>query len=105
MSFFNAKSPPELVEELIAGMKSAMQRLMYTAMMSILDEKSMPAGTLPVPALFIRAEEPQLAAEDGLRERYPSMSVITVPGTAHFVQMEQPAATNNIISDFLDKLE
>lgn len=104
MSFFNTKSPPELVEELIAGMKSAPQRLMYTAMMSILDEKSMPPGTLPVPALFIRAEEPQLAAEDALRERYPGMSVITVP-SAHFVQMEQPTATNNIISDFLDKLE
>ena len=104
MSFFNTKSPPALVEELVAVIKSAPQRLMYTAMMSILDEKSMPAGPLPVPALFIRAEEPQLATEDGLRERYPGMSVITVPA-AHFVQMEQPAATNNIIKDFLDKLE
>ena len=30
---------------------------------------------------------------------------LAVPGTAHFVQMEQPAAANNIISDFLDTLE
>lgn len=73
-------------------------------MKSILNEENKPAGPLPVPSLFIRAEEPSLATEDGLRERYPGMSVISVPA-AHFVQMEQPAATNNIIRDFLDKLE
>jgi pimeloyl-ACP methyl ester carboxylesterase len=105
MGFFNKNSPPELVEELIAVIKSAPQRLMFTALKSTLDDANKPAGPLPVPSLFIRAEEPQMAPVEGLRERYPGMSVVTVPGTAHFVQMEQPAATNNIIKDFLDKLE
>lgn len=104
MAFFNTKTDAALVEELIGVIKSAPQRLMHTALVSTLSDESKPAGPLPVPSLFIRAEEPQLATEEGLRERYPGMGVVTVPA-AHFVQMEQPAATNNIIKDFLDKLE
>ncbi len=104
MAFFSAKSDPAMVEELLAVIKSAPQRLMHTKIKSTLSDDSKPAGPLPVPSLFIRAEEPQLATEEGLRERYPGMTVVTVPA-AHFVQMEQPAATNNIIKDFLDKLE
>lgn len=104
MVMFNADSPPILVEEIISGMSSAPQRVMHTALASTVASESILSGPISVPALFIRAAT-QIASEDGLRERYPGMGVITVPGTAHFVQMEQPAATNNIISDFLDKLE
>lgn len=104
MWFFNARTPAALVDELLPVIKSAPQRLMHTAMESLLDEANLPAGPLPVPGLFIRAEEPQLASEDTLRERYPGLDVVTIT-SAHFVQMEQPAATNNAIKDFLDKLE
>jgi pimeloyl-ACP methyl ester carboxylesterase len=104
MVLFNAESPPILVEEIVSGMSSAPQRVMHTSIASSLSDESMVPGTVPVPALFIRAAT-NIASEEQLRERYPGMGVITVPGTAHFVQMEQPAVTNNIISDFLDKLE
>jgi pimeloyl-ACP methyl ester carboxylesterase len=103
MVMFNDKSPPLLVEEVVAGMSSAPKRVMHTAIASTLSEESMLAGALPVPALYIRAAT-QIASEDQLRERYPGIGVVTIPA-AHFVQMEQPAATNNVISDFLDKLE
>lgn len=107
-AFFNENSPPELVQELVPCIASAPQRLMHTAMKSLLDESSIPAGRLPVPSLYIGAANSgsgrQLAPEEGLRQRYPGMGVVSVPA-AHFVQMEQPAATNNIIKDFLDKLE
>jgi pimeloyl-ACP methyl ester carboxylesterase len=103
MSFFNASSPPELVDELVSGMSSAPQRLMYTALADTVSPENQQPGAIPVPALFIRAGT-AYATEDEIRARYPGLGVITVP-SAHFVQMEQPAATNKIISDFLDKLE
>jgi pimeloyl-ACP methyl ester carboxylesterase len=103
MSFFNASSPPELVNELVSGMSTAPQRLMYTALDNTIAPENQQPGPIPVPALFIRAAT-QFASEDDLRSRYPGLGVITVPA-AHFVQLEQPAATNNIISDFLDKLD
>jgi pimeloyl-ACP methyl ester carboxylesterase len=103
MSFFNASSPPELVNELVSGMSTAPQRLMNTALADTIAPENQQPGPIPVPSIFIRAET-QFASEDDLRSRFPGLGVITVP-SAHFVQMEQPAATNNIISDFLDKLE
>ncbi len=103
MSFFNASSPPELADELVSGMSTAPQRLMYTALADTIAPENQQPGPIPVPSIFIRAET-QFASEDDLRSRFPGLGVITVPA-AHFVQLEQPAATNNIIADFLDKLE
>ena len=103
MSFFNASSPPELVDELVSGMSSAPQRLMHTALVDTVEPENQQPGAIPVPALFIRAGT-AYATEDEIRSRYPGLGVITVPA-AHFVQLEQPAATNSIIADFLDNLE
>lgn len=100
--FFDANSPPEVVDAVMSSI-GAPQRVTHTALASALSPENQGAGPIPVPSLFIRAQT-QYATEDQLRERYPGMSIITVPA-AHFVQMEQPAATNNIIADFLDKLE
>jgi pimeloyl-ACP methyl ester carboxylesterase len=102
-SFFNASSPQELVDELVSGILTAPQRLMYTALADTVAPENQQPGPIPVPSLFIRAGT-AFASEDEIRARYPGLGVVTVP-SAHFVQMEQPAATNNIIANFLDKLE
>jgi pimeloyl-ACP methyl ester carboxylesterase len=99
---FDENTPAGLADAIVANM-GAPQRVTLTALVSTLQAEYRKPGTIPVPSLFIRAAT-QLASEDDLRQRYPGLGVITVPA-AHFVQMEQPAATNNIISDFLDKLE
>ena len=99
---FDENTPPPLAEAIAANM-GAPQRVTLTALVSTLAADHQETGTIPVPSLFIRATT-QLASEDQLRQRYPGLGVITVPA-AHFVQMEQPAATNTIITDFLDKLE
>jgi len=101
--FFNDGTPAALVEELVPLITSAPQRLMYTAIGSILDPANMPAGPIPVPALFIRAAT-AYATEDQFRERYPGMQVHTLD-TAHFVQMEKPAETNALIDAFLEELK
>lgn len=100
--FFDANTPPEVAEH-IMGSLGAPQRVTLTALRSALSPENQTAGPIPVPSLFIRAQT-AYATEDQLREHVPGMGVITVPA-AHFIQIEQPAATNNIISDFLDKLE
>ncbi len=99
---FDENTPAGLADAIVGNM-GAPQRVTLTALVSTLAAEYQKPGTIPVPSLFIRAAT-QLASEAQLRQRYPGLGVITVP-TAHFVQMEQPAATNNIISDFLDKLE
>jgi pimeloyl-ACP methyl ester carboxylesterase len=100
--FFNAGTPPELAEELVPLIMSAPQRLMYTAIGSILDPANMPEGEIPVPALFLRAAT-AFATEEQFRQRYPGMDVHTLD-TAHFVQMEKPDETNALIESFLEEL-
>lgn len=102
VQFFNAETPGNLVEELMPGMMAAPQRLMYSAIESILDPANMPAGEIPVPALFIRAAT-AFASEEQFRERYPGMEVHTL-NCAHFVQMEKPAETNALIDAFLERI-
>lgn len=97
--FFNADSPPELVEEVRAGAAILPQRLIATALESALDRANDVPGPIPVPSLFIRAST-HLATEDELRQRFPGMGLTTVP-SAHFVQMEKPDETNALIERFL----
>jgi pimeloyl-ACP methyl ester carboxylesterase len=100
--FFNDKSPPHLVEEVIANAKLAPQRVLATALASSLDTENDVPGQIPVPSLFIRAET-HLASPEDLQVRFPGMQLHTV-GCAHFVQMEKPEETNRMIDEFLEKL-
>jgi pimeloyl-ACP methyl ester carboxylesterase len=100
--FFNESSPQRLVEELVPCIADAPQRLMHTAIASLLDEKVMQPGAPPVPTLFLRAST-QFASEEELRERYPGIDVHTLEA-AHFVQLEKPDETNTLIDRFLEKL-
>ncbi|MEO6198271.1 MAG: hypothetical protein ABIP58_09240, partial [Dehalococcoidia bacterium] len=95
-------TPAALVDELVPAILSAPQRLMHTAMSSILEEASRPAGAIPVPALFIRAAT-SYKTEDDFRGRYPGIEIHTLD-CAHFVQMEKPAETNALIDSFLEHL-
>jgi pimeloyl-ACP methyl ester carboxylesterase len=97
--FFNADSPPELLEELLLGAGAVPQRLIATALASALEKRYDMAGPIPVPALFIRAAT-HLASEESLRERFPGMDLVTVQA-AHFVQLEKPEETNALIEKFV----
>jgi len=65
-------------------------------------------ATIELPCLFISGElDPVLQmidpnALDIMRQRCPGLQGIEIiPGAGHFVQMEQPAATNQALLDFL----
>jgi pimeloyl-ACP methyl ester carboxylesterase len=97
---FNESSDPALKAEIVAGMSVAPQRLMHTALVSLLREESLPEGPIPVPAMFVRAAT-QTAGADEIRARYPGIEVAEVEA-AHFLQMEKPEETNRILSRFLE---
>ena len=97
---FNESSDPALKAEIVADIASAPQRLMYTALVSTLAPENMPAGPIPVPAMFVRAAT-QTAGADEIRARYPGIEVAEVDA-AHFLQMEKPEETNRILSRFLE---
>ena len=99
---FNENSDAALRDEVVAGMASAPQRLMHTAIGSTLAEENLPPGAIPVPSLFIRAATHTASAEE-ISSRYDGLPVVEV-NAAHFLQLEQPAETNRIIRRFLEGL-
>ena len=82
-------------------MATAPQRVMYTAIRSTLDEANFPAGPVPVPSLFVKAETLQ-ATEEQIKERYPGIEVLSMD-TGHFNHMEKPEEFNAILSRFLEE--
>lgn len=99
---FNEDSDPALRDEVVGGMSSAPQRVMHTAIESTLSEENLPAGPIPVPALFIRAITHTAPTEE-ISSRYGGLPVAQV-NAAHFLQLERPTETNRIIREFLEGL-
>ena len=74
---FREDSPAALREEVIAGMTSASQRVMHSAIESTFDEQYLQPGSLPVPALFARAATLPVTEEQlpGSHSRHGSADV------------------------------
>ena len=105
-TFFNQSTPASLVDELVPSLAASPQRLMHTAMASLLQPSSIEPGGIPVPALFIEADtgaDTRLATEEAVVERYPGVQYRSVKA-AHFIQMEKPEETNQLVEEFLEKL-
>jgi pimeloyl-ACP methyl ester carboxylesterase len=97
---FNDKSDSALRDEIVAGMASAPQRVMCTALESTLAEENLPEGQAPVPALFIRATT-NLSAASAISERYGGLEVVEVDA-GHFLQLEKPGEVNSIVKRFVE---
>lgn len=100
---FNERSDLALCDDVVAGMSTAPQRLMHTAIDSLLSEENLPAGPIPVPSLFIRAVT-QTASAKEISSRYGGLPVVEVHA-AHFLQLERPVETNRILHEFLGGLK
>lgn len=99
---FRPESVARLKDEIIKGMTGAPQRVMRTAMASIVSTSGTVQGPVPVPSVFVRAAT-YWCTEEQLKDAYPGMKVTTVDA-AHFVQMEAPEEFNRILSRFLEGL-
>lgn len=101
-AMFNEGSDPELKEELLAGMLATPQRVLHTAMASLVEEMGAPGGPVPVPTLHLRAST-FINPADELRERHPGIEVREIEG-AHFLQLERPTEVNAAVREFVESL-
>jgi pimeloyl-ACP methyl ester carboxylesterase len=98
---FGDDSNPELKASIIEGMSTAPQRLMWTALSDTVAADNLAPGAIPVPSLFVRATT-QIASADEIRARYPGTQVQDVDA-AHFLQIENPHAFNDILRRFIEE--
>jgi len=96
---FREDSDAELKAAIIEGMAAAPQRLMWTALSDTLSPQNIVPGTIPVPTLFVRATT-QISSADDISSRYPGVEVKDIDA-AHFLQMENPEAFNDVLRQFI----
>jgi len=99
---FRPDSDPVLKQSIIDGMAAAPQRLMWTALSDTLSPDNIAPGPIPVPALFVRAST-QISSADEIKARYPGTRLVEV-NAAHFLQMENPAAFNEVLRQFIKEI-
>ena len=101
VNWFNADSPPELVEMIVEGISAAPQEVMSSTIASVLDPSTIITGAIPVPALYIRSTISPTEGE--LLQSYPDLDIEDVKAS-HFLQMENPGQINDLIASFLARI-
>jgi pimeloyl-ACP methyl ester carboxylesterase len=91
-----------LKQSIIEGMAAAPQRLMWTALTDTLSPENLVPGPIPVPALFARAST-QISSAAEIKSRYPGVRVQDIDA-AHFLQMENPEAFNELLRRFIEEV-
>jgi pimeloyl-ACP methyl ester carboxylesterase len=99
---FNEASDPALKDEIAESSLLTPQRVMHTAIESVFARREQEPGPLPVPSLFIRAAT-QYATPEQIRAQLPGIEVAEVD-CAHFLQLEKPEETNQLIRNFVEAL-
>jgi len=100
--FFNEGTDPATKEELMATTAEAPQRLIHTALASLVEEAEKHSGPMPVPTLFLRAAT-NVSSADEIKSRFPNIELAEIGG-AHFLQLEHPAEVNSAIRGFIERL-
>jgi pimeloyl-ACP methyl ester carboxylesterase len=99
---FNEGSDPAMKEQLLAGMIETPQRVIHTALASLVAEAHLHEGPMPVPTLLLRASTRVNSTEE-VKARFPNIEVQEIEG-AHFLQLERPKEVNDAIRDFIRRL-
>jgi pimeloyl-ACP methyl ester carboxylesterase len=98
---------PELVDFLREMMLATSTEGIVGALGAMRDRPDA-SGDLPgldVPALVIHGEEDRLippAAAEAIAAALPAAELVLIPGAGHMVNLEQPAAFNDAVRDFLE---
>lgn len=103
MAFFNEQTDPALKEEIVANMLKTPQRVIHTALSSLIEEMGCEGCSVPVPTLMLRAST-LVNPADELQQRFPGIEVREIEG-AHFLQLEHPDEVNAAIQVFIDGLD
>lgn len=73
------------------------------AMMAMADPEIWKEDAFPGPVLGIYADHSRLASRELLKQVFPAIEYVEIPGTDHFLMLEKPAEFNRLLLAFLAK--
>jgi pimeloyl-ACP methyl ester carboxylesterase len=102
---FTPNTPKDVQENVLKMMLAAPPATAASAMRTTFDQKYASDEVMQFPAYGIFAEKSfALPAVPFLKKVFPNFDYVAMPGTGHFVMMEQPEEFNRLLTGFVDKL-
>jgi pimeloyl-ACP methyl ester carboxylesterase len=104
-SMFTPATPKAVQDQVLKAMLGTPESVAVGAMQSMFAPAFWKDDVFQIPFLQIAAGTSAWLTEEGLRKRFPKARLERIAGTGHFLMMEQPAAFNRILLDWVDGLK
>jgi pimeloyl-ACP methyl ester carboxylesterase len=101
---FTPATPKALQDHVLKMMMAAPEATAYGAMVATFDPKIWGNDVMTMPVLGIFADKSALGNPEVTKKIFPNYEHHEVPGTGHFVMMEQPQEFNRLLTAFVDRL-
>jgi pimeloyl-ACP methyl ester carboxylesterase len=102
---FTAKTPADVQERVLKMMLAAPPKTAAGAMTATFDTSNWKDDVMTMPVYGIYADKSGLKGNpEFLKKVFPTIETVEMPGTGHFVMMEQPAEFNRLLTTFVNGL-
>jgi pimeloyl-ACP methyl ester carboxylesterase len=102
---FTPQTPKDVQDHVLKMMLGAPPATAASAMRTTFDEKYASDEVMNIPTYGIFAEKSfALSATPFLKKVFPKFEFVAMPGTGHFVMMEQPEEFNRLLMKFVESL-
>jgi len=102
---FTPKTPADVQDRVLKMMLAAPPATAAGAMAATFDPSTWTDDVMTMPVYGIYAEKSALLGNPAyLTKVFPKIEYVEMPGTGHFVMMEQPQEFNRLLIGFLDSL-
>ena len=102
---FTPKTPRDVQDHVLKMMLGAPPATAASAMRTTFDEQNASDEVMNMPTYGIFAEKSfALPAAPFLKKVFPKFEFVAMPGTGHFVMMEQPQEFNRLLIKFVESL-
>ena len=104
-TMFTPKTPADVQQRVLKMMLAAPPATAAGAMTATFDTSFWSDEVMPMPAYGIFAEKSQLLGNVAFMKKVlPKLDYVEMPGTGHFVMMEQPQEFNRLLIKFVESL-
>jgi pimeloyl-ACP methyl ester carboxylesterase len=102
---FTPKTPADVQDRVLKMMLAAPPATAAGAMAATFDTATWTDDVMTMPVYGIYAEKSALLGNPAyLKKVFPKIEYVEMPGTGHFVMMEQPQEFNRLLTRFLDSM-
>jgi pimeloyl-ACP methyl ester carboxylesterase len=102
---FKPTTPPEVQQHVLKMMLAPPSATATGAMVATFDPSTFPDEVMTMPVYGIYADKSGLLGNPAVVKKiFPKMEYVEMPGTGHFVMMEQPEKFNQLVERFVDSI-